>query len=275
MHTHPFTRILLATEHTEFDIGAERVAVEMASKCGLPLMGVLPIVSNPEYETVAPDLAARDERAAAATAAKLRALAEAAGVQIAMHVRLGEEPYQEIVAEAKERGADLLVIRRRGKRSFLARLLLGEMVAKVLGHAPCSVLVVPRNSRLWQRGILVAVDDASPQNVAATAAAIALECDLPLTVVSIAESAHMQPEAEEVVARNVAVAEALGAKVEGRTRIGKPYEQILAATKDFGADLTVVGRGGKEGTGWVSVGSIMQKVAGHAEETVLIVRPPS
>jgi len=63
---HPFSRLLLATEHTEFDLGAEQVAFTMAARCGLPLHAILPVVSNPEYEVVAPHLAAQAEREAAA-----------------------------------------------------------------------------------------------------------------------------------------------------------------------------------------------------------------
>ena len=47
MSDYPFKRILLATEHTEFDTGAERVAFTMALHCGIPLSVVLPLLSNP------------------------------------------------------------------------------------------------------------------------------------------------------------------------------------------------------------------------------------
>ena len=65
--TFPFRRILLATEHTEFDVGAERLAFELAKDGGTPLLGVLPLVSNDEYEALAPSLVARDEKDAFAS----------------------------------------------------------------------------------------------------------------------------------------------------------------------------------------------------------------
>ena len=55
--TPPFARLLLATEHTEFDAGAETLALAMARRCGLPLVAVLPVVSNPEFEVAAPQRA--------------------------------------------------------------------------------------------------------------------------------------------------------------------------------------------------------------------------
>ncbi|MDE1949578.1 MAG: hypothetical protein KGI35_13255, partial [Burkholderiales bacterium] len=56
-----FERILLASEHGEQDSGAEALAFALSQRCGLPLRLVLPIASNPEFEALAPALAARAE----------------------------------------------------------------------------------------------------------------------------------------------------------------------------------------------------------------------
>ena len=141
---HPFERLLLATEHTEFDRGAETIAFALAARCGLPLAGVMPLVSNAEYEAQMPALAARADAEAGARADAVEAEAQRAGVALTLRVRRGDEPFEQIVAEARERGADLIVARRRGRRGFLAKLMFGEMVGKVVAHAPCSVLLCPR-----------------------------------------------------------------------------------------------------------------------------------
>ncbi|MBN8509682.1 MAG: universal stress protein, partial [Burkholderiales bacterium] len=183
---HPFHRLLLATEHTDFDVGAETVAFALARRCGLPLAGVLPIVSNPEFEAVAPELAARADAEAARRAEGVEAAAAAQGVALALEVRHGAEPYEEIVAEARERAADLVIIRRRGKRGFLANLMFGEMVGKVVAHAPCSVLMCPRAATMWQREVLVGVDPQAPDAaLVATAARIAGECGIGLRIVGV------------------------------------------------------------------------------------------
>ncbi|MFA5825104.1 MAG: universal stress protein, partial [Gallionellaceae bacterium] len=129
MSNYPFNRILLATEHTEFDTGAERLAFAMAKRCGLPLRVVVPLLSNPEYEAEMPELALRAEQDAGKKIAELRKQADASGIQLEVCVRRGEEIHAEIVAEAIESKTDLIVIRRRGKPSFLARMLVGEMVS--------------------------------------------------------------------------------------------------------------------------------------------------
>jgi nucleotide-binding universal stress UspA family protein len=153
-------RLLLATEHSEFDAGAESVAFALAARTGGPLRAVLPLVSNAEFEASAPALAARADDEVAARRERLVASATAAGVTLQLNVRRGAELHTQILAQAREDEADLLVIRRRGKRGFLARLLVGEMVGQVLAQAPCNVLVAPRSATVWQRGVVVAVGDA-------------------------------------------------------------------------------------------------------------------
>jgi nucleotide-binding universal stress UspA family protein len=273
MHNTPFKRILLATEHTEFDAGAERLAFEMARRCELPLMAVLPIVSNPEFEIAAPQLAAKNDREAASKVEDLRNTASQFGVQLEIYVRHGEEPYLEIVNEAKEKQADLIITRRRGKRSFLAKLLIGEMVSKVAGHAPCGVLLVPRDSTMWTKGVLAAVDDSEHSlRITSIAAAIARECALPLTILSVAETTTLHETANEVASRYAGTVAKPDVVVRQLVLTGRPHEQILAASKSEGADLIVVGRlGGSNTVARMLLGSTMQKVVGMADQPVLVV----
>lgn len=269
---HPFSRLLLATEHTEFDRGAEQVALTMAARCGLPLHAVLPVVSNPEYEVVAPHLVAQAERDAAAKIAELVATAGTSGVSLVPRIRRGEEPWREIVAEAQECRADLLITRRRGKRGLLANLLVGEMVSKVVGHAPCSVLMVPRSGKMWSNRILAAVDHSEAGvRVAAVAAAVADQCGLPLTLVSVAsqDSAHDKAQAEAALAR---VSGSLGGtRIDLRVMSGRVHERILEAAAAAQADLIVVGRRGESGIDRLMLGGTAQKVIGLGDGPVLVV----
>lgn len=270
--THPFERLLLASEHTEFDSGAEHVALTMAGRCGLPLAAVLPVVSNPEFEIVAPELAVKAERAAAGKMAEMRAAAVAAGVVIDVHARRGEDPWREIVAEAVELKADLLITRRRGKRGFLANLLVGEMVSMVAGHAPCSTLMVPRAGKMWSRRVLAAIDGSpASERVAAVASAVAARCALPLTLLCVEsdESSASHGRAESDLARATQLVR--GVDVHFQVVAGKPFEQILSETKRAGADLIVIGRHGESGLDRHSLGSTCQKVVGLAEGPVLVV----
>ena len=266
-----FTRLLLATEHTEFDTGAETLALALAQRCQLPLTMVLPLLSNPEYEALAPQIAARAEREAATKITRLREQALAAGVVIDLCVRRGEEPYQEIVEEAQAQGCDLIIIRRRGKRSFLANLLVGEMVSKVVAHAPCHVLIVPRGARLWSKHVLAAAaPTAQGRQVVATAVALAAQCGLPLHLVSVIPVEGLRSQADAFVTEMVNQAQQSGLVAHGEVRSGKPSTEILASVAGTRADLIVIGSRGDSRIGRALVGGVAQKVMGLSEHPVLV-----
>jgi len=266
-----FTRVLLATEHSEFDTGAEALALAIALRCKLPLAGVLPVASNPEFEMVAPQLAAKADAEASTRRQHLVALAATAGVALALQVRRGPEAYLEIVDEARERGADLLVIRRRGKRGLLANLLVGDMVSKVVAHAPCSVLVAQRAARMWQRRVLVAIDpQASDAALVDQAAALAIEYGLPLQLLCVATDRDAQGAAQRALDAALLRPREQGVVVTGELRMGRAHQEVLAAAKACGADLVVIGRHGGDKLGRAWVGGTAQKVIGLAECPVLI-----
>lgn len=264
-----FQRLLLATERTEFDAGAERLALALARHCATPLGVVMPLLSNPEFEAEAPALAERAERQAAARLVALRQQAETAGIAIDLRVRRGAALWREIVDEAQERGSDLLVLRRRGRRGFLARMLVGEMVGQVLAHAPCCALVVPRDAQLWTRRVLVAAEPGEPglQRVA-LATSVASACALPLCVVCVAGPGERQRSAAaEFLAQTQGLAAAAGVAASTELGFGDVPAQLLDAARDQAADLIVLGAGHGRG------GGVAHHVTGAATCAVLIVPP--
>ncbi|MCW5634545.1 MAG: universal stress protein [Rubrivivax sp.] len=279
MDAHPTTPValLLATQHTEQDAGAEALALALAQRRGAPLAVVLPIESNAELEMAAPDVAARADDEAGRRREALEAQARAAGVALELRVRRGPLPHAEILDEAKARGAALLVIRRRGRRGLLANLLVGEMVRNVVAHAPCSVLVVPRAAAMWQRRVLVSLDPTSPDMTpVSTAAAIAAECGLPLSVLAVAgPAAEAMQHAERALQQAWSAARGFGVAVDAATRVGRPHEQVVAGAKQLGADLLVIGRHGSDSLAHAWLGGVAQKVIGLAEQPVLVCITPS
>lgn len=266
-----FTRLLLATEHSEYDTGAESMALAMAQRCQLPLVTVLPLVSNPEYESLAPMIAARAEREAAVKMAQLHELAVKAGVTIDLRLRRGEEPYQEIVDEARAQNSDMVIIRRRGKRGFLANLLVGEMVSKVVAHAPCHVLIVPPEARMWQQRVLVATEPtAQGHQIVTTAIAVAAQCALPLHLVSVIAAEGERPPATGFIDDMVAQAQQAGVLAQGEIRVGKPFTEILAAREASQSDLIVMGSRGEHRIGRALVGGVAQKVMGLSDYPVMV-----
>jgi len=271
-----FRNLLLVTQGTEFDAGAERVAIEIAARWGIPASAVLPLVVNPESESIAPLEQEAAEAEARAALDRLQQAAAGRGVELEVVVRRGEEPAAEILAEARERPIDVIVLRRRGKRGFLANLLIGEMVHTVTSHAPCHVLIVPRASNMWSRGIALATDG-SPhsQRAAEIGASIALRCGLPLTIVSVRDEQDADGSlAQARVNSAMAVAHAIGADARGEVATGRPYEAILRTAERAGCDLIVLGRRGLRGIKRVLLGSTSEQVAGHASAPVLIIHAP-
>ena len=61
----------------------------------------------------------------------------------ASHRVLQGDPREVLVDVARAEGAELVVVGSHG-RTGIARLLLGSVAAHVVGHAPCSVMVVKR-----------------------------------------------------------------------------------------------------------------------------------
>jgi nucleotide-binding universal stress UspA family protein len=61
------------------------------------------------------------------------------------------EAWAEIVAVAKEQGADLIVISTHGRTGF-EHALLGSTTEKVVRHAPCPVLVVRQREHEFVAG---------------------------------------------------------------------------------------------------------------------------
>jgi nucleotide-binding universal stress UspA family protein len=266
-----FERLLLATECGEFDTGAQALAFALARRRGLQLACVVPLLSNPEFESVAPELAAQAEGQAAAKVAAHDAAARSERVELDLILRRGSEPYLEIVDAAREHGADLIVIRRRGKRGLLANLLIGEMVSKVVAHAPCDVLIEPRGAVLWSRRVLVGIDPLDPDaHTLALAAQVAADSALPLRVLCVAASAADRPSAEQALSAAVAQARARIDRVDGEVRVGRAHQALIDGARDAGADLIVIARHGGEGLARAWIGGTAQKVIGLADCPVLV-----
>jgi nucleotide-binding universal stress UspA family protein len=276
----PFHNMLLVTQGTDFDVGAERVGIDLAASCGLALRAVFPVVVNPMYESLDPMREEQEEAEAAAKLDKLQQVAMERGVELRGNVRPGEEPFREIVDEAREHHADLIVVRRRGKHGFLANLLLGEMVHTVIGNTHCDVLTVPRAAQLWSRSIVLATDGSAHSERATTvAAALAVRYGLPLTVVSVTNH-HKErttddndAAAEANVEQALSVVRAAGARATGRViSQGKPYRGILDTAEQTGADLIVMGRRGLNRLERILLGGTSEEVAGLSPGPVLIVQ---
>lgn len=76
-----------------------------------------------------------------AAAANYGKLAKAAGLEAEVIVEQGVSPADLLIAHAENKGIDLIVMGHQGKKG-LSRYLIGSTAARVVRHAPCSVLVI-------------------------------------------------------------------------------------------------------------------------------------
>lgn len=287
----PIKRWLLATEHSVYDEGAERVAWGVAQHVGPELRVVVPLVSNPEFEAVAPERAARVDADVLARIDDLRAQARDAGVvgaALDVTVRRGMTPAQEIVAEASEWPAEALIIRRRGKLGFLASLLVGEMVRNVVTQAPCDVVISPRTAQLWRQAVLVALDLSAPARVqrqvalrgASVAAAFGLATRW-VTVVAAPDAkagdTPLQGQAQTPSAARdalVALAQALHlAPTHVDVRQGRVVPELMASLTASGSDLIVLARHHGLPGERLPLGRVAHKVMGLSPCAVWVCAP--
>ena len=137
-----FEKLLVATDGSGFSKAAVQEAIKIAGACSSTLYVVLVIEINAEvqiWDAKSADKLEKDMRKYL-DGIKTRAAGE--GIKCETILHLGDEPYKDIVAEAKKRKVSTIIMGSHG-RTGLTRLMMGSVVSRVIGHAPCKVLVVP------------------------------------------------------------------------------------------------------------------------------------
>lgn len=132
--------ILLAVDGSKYsDVAVDR-AISMAQDYG-SVLKVLSVVDVPaEAYAEAPDAVDKLVEEARKLTQKVEGRAKSAGIKTDSFVKVGD-PHEKIVDTAKELGADTICMGSHG-RTGLKRLLMGSVTEKVIGNAPCPVLVV-------------------------------------------------------------------------------------------------------------------------------------
>jgi nucleotide-binding universal stress UspA family protein len=137
-----FEKLLLATDGSESVQAAIQEAINIAKVCSSKLFVISVVEVNPEYEALAPRVVEKAENETREHLDSVRARAEKEGIPCETVAHQGEEPFQFIVDEAKKKKVDMIIMGSHG-RTGLKRLMMGSVTARVIGHAPCKVLVVP------------------------------------------------------------------------------------------------------------------------------------
>ncbi|WP_193771207.1 universal stress protein [Candidatus Magnetaquicoccus inordinatus] len=231
-----FKVILLATDGSEFSAGVERVGIDMATQHGSQLIVLRLLMAEPGT-----DAAIVEEQDASLNVERIHTLCQEKGLKSSVLLRPAKDPSQGILAVAKEVGAQLLIIGRRGRRG-MAKFMVGDATAKIIEKAECSVLVVPRLFSYWTNGVLLAVDPelAEGDEVAHGAFALAQKGGLPLTILTVAgDDASDRPEVNQTVNRLVAKAKMAQIDADGLVQDGVVNDAILEVARQRSCDIIV------------------------------------
>ena len=282
------TKVLLATDGSEEAELAARTAIDLAGKTGSELHVVNVLVMPPEtLRDPVGTVAAREdfEREERERLDELVGRLEASGGAVGgAHFRVGS-PATEIVAQAEETGAGLVVLGSRGLGA-MSRALMGSVSDSVVRHAPCPTLVVREEPLAFPTRILLATDGSEEARLAAsTVADLAGGTDSELHVVTVGpfvptflatteeEPARLAREARRTLDEQVGLIEAADGRVaQAHLKLGGAAEEIVALAEDVGAGLIAMGSRGRGGIRRALMGSVSERVVRHAHCAVMVIR---
>lgn len=135
-------KALLPTDGSRFSAAATDKAIGIAKSYGgeLAALGVVDVTE--EFQTNAPEAVERMVRKSRADLEKVKKKCDALGVPVETAVKEGEV-YKAIIETANEKNSSVIIMGSHG-RTGLARLLMGSVTEKVIGHTLCPVLVVKK-----------------------------------------------------------------------------------------------------------------------------------
>jgi nucleotide-binding universal stress UspA family protein len=265
-------KLLLAVDNSEYSEGAIREALKFSTKCGSRVFASITLETNPEYETIGSNVFEKEKQESTAylESIKVRAAKEGVTCETIFHESI--EASQAIVDEATEKKVDMIVIGRHGRKGLL-KALMGELAEKVIIHAPCKVLVVPKAAQIEYRAILVATDG-SGHSLAAVEEAIniAKRCGSRIIALSSIRADDELQRAHANVSKVLDMAKSEGIEAEGLTPTGRSYNLIVETAGGRGVDLIVMGIPVKTGFEKIFTGSATEQVIGKAGCAVLIVK---
>jgi nucleotide-binding universal stress UspA family protein len=278
----PFPKILVCTDGSPDSEGAINAALQLAQTSGSKIFLLEVIYFLAGYELQSPDtlvppvinleLMQAQENAVHERLERLKAEAAKQGIALETRTRNSSSAYEGIMEEAQELQPDLIIMGRHGYTG-LTRLLMGSTTARVIGHSPCHVLVVPQGVSLSFQCLLIA-SDGSPFSQAAWEAALALAQTMgsAMVAVSVAADDRNLPAATQVVKTLEQAAEKQGLALDTLIPMGRADEAIVNAALFKDASLIIVGSHGRTGLKRLLMGSVAERVIGHAKCPVLVVK---
>lgn len=280
-----YQKILVAFDGSASGENALRQACRLAcdEKCWIRVVTVVPPFEGELELTGVGDFREAILRPARALLARAEAIAKEEGTIVKTSLEEGEAA-QRIAATAEVERCGVIVMGRRGK-TRLERMMVGSVTARVVGLSPVDVLVVPMGAAIGWKTVLVATDGSS-HSVAAAARAVDFAASyggrvVALSVVDVPDEFHAEApavvdrlieKARGYVAAVAAQGESAGVKSTAAVREGVSAAAIVQLANEEGAGVIVMGSHGRTGLARLLMGSVTEKVIGHAACPVLVAR---
>lgn len=295
-----FRSIICPIDFSDFSRRALSHAVAMARRYEgrVTLLHVMPELPSIIAFPLSADPPLLDPATRGGLCEELHEFAGPAREQVPMDVVVLEgDPARQIVEQARERHADLVVMGTHGRSGF-ERWALGSVTEKVLRKAPCPMLTVPRAAGPVEAGdprfrrILCAVDFAPPSLQAVKQAlSLAEESKARLTLLHVVEAfldeeaagswhpklsafqAYLERDARRRLELLVPEDARNWCEPQEVVVFGKAWREVLRRSAEDASDLIVMGVRGRSAVDLALFGSTTHHVVREATCPVLTIRP--
>jgi nucleotide-binding universal stress UspA family protein len=253
-------------------------------------VGIGPAVSSFASLREARASARQGRQEIAQTHARVAADLRDAGLTVKTSTVSGN-PERAVVADAERFGADLVVVGAR-RQGSIAATLLGSVSRAVVEGASCSVLVA---RSVATRRLLLATDGSrQSQHATAMVATWPIFEDASVMLIGVGEAPSRYPntvlsdeerreayrgtiadstsDANSVVQEAADTLQATGRQVKSEVRLGEVAAEVIAAAREWPADMVVVGCNSEPLLRRLVLGSVARKVVDGVAASVLIAR---
>jgi nucleotide-binding universal stress UspA family protein len=145
--TCPLTKgehMLVAVDGSKCSEHAVDQAVSLGRMCNSKIYLVSVVDIHPDNISDAPYLVDKLTEQAQEYLEKAKKKVEAASIDCETIVHTGNKPHEHIIDDAKKNKVDLIVLGTHG-RTGMKQILLGSVAQKVVGLAPCPIMIIPQS----------------------------------------------------------------------------------------------------------------------------------
>jgi nucleotide-binding universal stress UspA family protein len=280
-----YKKILVAYDGSSSGTNALLQSFRLATeeKSWITVATVVPIYDGDIDLTAVGDIHKALRRPGEEILARANALAKKEGALIKTILEEGEI-YDRLVDLAEAENCGVIIMGRRGMSSA-GRSHIGSVTARVIGHSQRDVLVVPEGTGIGWKKILIATDGSRYSDLAAERAIdFAKSYGGSLAAVSVVDvPSEFYAEAPEAVDNLIKSAKGFAAAVKEKAEIHSiPVSTFVGEGEAFGVitkvagkeniDVIIMGSHGRTGLKRLLMGSVTEKVIGHAACPVLVIK---